>query len=318
MNSRLLIAIQIVVAIYMFTCVTTLAQTDGEILERNSYVFPSYEQATRTTDVEREADRAAYETAVNDERFEFQKLTYLSDGLKVVGYLYRPKKADDRKLPTIIFNRPSAVRGDIAPELIPLFHQFALEGFIVFAPMLRQSDGGEGHDELGGADVDDLVNVLPLLKTLKVVDLDNLFMYGQSRGGMMTYQAIKKGFPLRAASVVGAFTDLQEIIDSHPRQYPVQMLSKIWPNYEARKSEITKIRSAIYWPEQLNVPLLILHGGSDQSVSPDHSLRLAKQLQRLGRTYELTVYAGDNHTLSVNRVERDRRTVEWFKRYLKK
>ena len=33
---------------------------------------------------------------------------------------------------------------------------------------------------------------------------------------MMTYQAINRSFPIKAAAVVGALTDLQEVIDSHP------------------------------------------------------------------------------------------------------
>jgi dipeptidyl aminopeptidase/acylaminoacyl peptidase len=61
-----------------------------------------------------------------------------------------------------------------------------------------------------------------------------------------------------------------------------------------------------------------MHGGNDRGLNPDHSLRLAQQLQKLARPYELVIYAGDNHSLTKNLAERDRRTVEWFKRYLKK
>ena len=295
-----------------------MGQQAGTIVEQNAYRFPSYEQAVRTTDVEGETDKASYEAVVNDNRFEFLKLKYVSDGLKVVAYLYKPRQTNDRKLPAIIFNRPSAIRNDIAPEVIPLFHRFAEEGFVVLAPMLRQSDGGEGRDEIGGADVNDIMNAVSLLRSLSCVDTDNLFMYGESRGGMMTYQAIKNAFPIRAASVVGAFTDLQELVDSHPQQYPLTMLNQIWLNYESRKKEIAESRSAIYWPDRLAVPLLIMHGGKDWSVNPDHSLRLAQQLQKLGRTYELMIYAEDNHSLTKNHADRDRRTIEWFKRYLKK
>jgi dipeptidyl aminopeptidase/acylaminoacyl peptidase len=68
----------------------------------------------------------------------------------------------------------------------------------------------------------------------------------------------------------------------------------------------------------LNVPLLIMHGGGDRSVNPEHSLNLAQRLQKLGRVYELVVYAGDNHILSNNKEDRDRRTAGWFKRHMKK
>lgn len=297
---------------------TTLFGQDGKVVEQTAYHFSSYEQAVQASDVERYADKATYETATNDNRFEFLKLKYMSDGLKVVAYLYKPKQTNGRKFPTIIFNRPSAVRGDIAPELITLFHRLAGEGFVIVAPLLRQSDGGEGTDELGGADVADLMNVAPLAKSLEYVDMDNLFMYGFSRGGMMTYQAISRGFPIKAAAVVGAFTDLQELIDTHAQQYPLTILSQVWPNYETRKAEIAKTRSAISWPERLNTPVLIMHGGNDRSVNTEQSLLLAQQLQKLGKVYELTVYSGDNHDLTKNSADRDRHVVSWFNRYLKR
>lgn len=290
---------------------------DGAVVERKAYAFPPYERAVETTDVERYADKADYERAAGDAEFEFEKLKYMSDGLKVVAYVYRPKRVGGRKLPAVIFNRGSAVRGDIAPELVAFFHRLASEGFVVLAPMLRQSDGSEGRDEMGGADLDDLMNVLPLAKSLAYVDADNLFMYGESRGGMMTYLAIRKGFPVNAAATFGALTDLRELIDSHPKQYPPTALKQIWADYDERKDEILKSRSAVFWAESLNVPLLIMHGGAD-SLNPEHSLNLAQRLQKLGRTYELVVYAGDNHILSNNKEDRDRRAALWFKRHMKR
>jgi dipeptidyl aminopeptidase/acylaminoacyl peptidase len=288
------------------------------VVERKAYSFPSYEQAAKSTGVEMYADKAAYEKAAGDTKFELEKLRYVSDGLKVVAYVYRPRQVDGRKFPAIIFNRGSGVRGDIAPELVTFFHRLASEGFVVLAPMLRQSDGGEGRDELGGADVDDLMSAAPLARSLAYVDANNLFMYGESRGGMMTYQAVKRGFPVNAAAVFGAFTDAQELIASHPAQYTSAVLKQIWPDYEGRKDEIFKTRSAVFWAEQLNVPLLIMHGGGDKSVNPEQSLNLARRLQKLGKVYELVVYAEDNHILSDNKEDRDRRALSWFRRHLKK
>lgn len=318
MKLRRALVFQIIVACCLFWTATALAAEDGVIVDRKGYDFPSYEQAVKDTDVERYADKAAYEAAVSDTQFEFQKLTYLSDGLKVTAYLYAPKQIKDRKFPTIIFNRGSVVRGNIAPELIAFFHRLASAGFVILAPMLRQSDGGEGKDEVGGADVNDLMNLVPVARTLGFVDMNNLFMYGESRGGMMTYQAIKKAFPINAAAVFGGFTDMQELIASHPKQYPQAALKQIWPDYETRKQEIWSDRSASAWPDRLTVPVLIMHGGSDPAVNTQQSLGLAQQLQKLGRVYQLIIYAGDNHSLSNNQDERDRQAISWFKKYLRK
>jgi len=292
---------------------------DGSVLEIRPYSFPPYDQAEKNTDVEIYASRAEYEEAVTDSRFEFQKVKYESDGLKVIAYLYKPRATRGLKLPTIIFNRGSVVRSDIAPELVAFFHRLASEGFAILAPMYRQSDGGEGHDEVGGADMNDLMNVLPLARSLQFVDDRNLFMYGESRGGIMTLQAIRNRFPVNAAAVFGTITDVEAYIKQHssdPPQYRI-VPEKIWPNYEKSKEEIIRLRSAIYWPEQVNIPLFLMHGGADPAVDPNHSLSFAQHLQRLGKTYELLIYAGDNHILSNNRLDRDKRAVAWFKKFMK-
>ncbi len=287
---------------------------DGAIVERKKYSFPPYEQAKG---IEKICSKEEYDRAIKDSRYELEKLIYLSQGLKVVAYLYRPKNIEGQKLPTIIYNRGSYVREDIAYELAPFFHRLAADGFVILAPLYRGSDGGEGHDEMGGADVNDLMNVLPLAKSLGFIDTTNLFMYGESRGGMMTFQAIRNGFPINAAAVFGAFTDLESLINSDPNRYQ-QMIKVIWPDFESRKEEIIYTRSAIKWPEKINIPLLVMHGGADKSVDPVHSLNLAQQLQKLGKKYELLIYAGDNHILSRNQEDRDRRALGWFKKHIKK
>jgi dipeptidyl aminopeptidase/acylaminoacyl peptidase len=44
---------------------------------------------------------------------------------------------------------------------------------------------------------------------------------------------------------------------------------------------------------------------------------LAQKLQELGKTYELIIYAGDDHGLSFNAADSDRHIIGWFKRHLK-
>ncbi|HKY45796.1 MAG TPA: prolyl oligopeptidase family serine peptidase [Pyrinomonadaceae bacterium] len=290
---------------------------DGTIVERVTYQFPSYEKALQTTNIRDITSKEEYERAIRDTNFEFQRVKYMSDGLKVTAYLYKPTRISENKLPAIIFNRGSLILGDIAPELVSSFHRLASQGFVVLAPMYRQSDGGQGRDEMGGADVNDLMNAAALAKSLGFIDVNNLFLYGESRGGVMTYLAIKKNFPANAAAVYGAFTDMEALIKDRPQVYRPQLLNQIWPEFESRKDEIFRSRSAIFWPESLGIPLLIMHGGADWSVNPSQSLTIAQKLQSLGKTYELIIYAGDSHRLARNQEDRDRRAVAWFRKHRK-
>jgi dipeptidyl aminopeptidase/acylaminoacyl peptidase len=287
------------------------------LVSQEIYQFPDYQAAVEKTDVEIYATKEEYEKSVADKNFEFSKLIYLSDNLKVKAYLYKPKNIKS-KLPVIVFNRGSYLRGDIAPESVAFFHRLASEGFVIVAPMYRQSDGGEGRDEMGGADVNDLMNIVPLIRSFDFADADNLFLYGESRGGIMTYLVLKRKFPANAAAVFGAITNLEGYLKDNAKTFTPKVLSQFWSAYEQNKEKLLNDRSAIKWADSINTPILIMHGGSDPVVSPMQSLSFAEKLQSSGKTYQLKIYSGDNHILAKNRVERDREAVSWFKSFLKK
>jgi dipeptidyl aminopeptidase/acylaminoacyl peptidase len=286
------------------------ARADGTIVGRTAYELPGYGQAQG---IRPYADEREYAEAVGDKRFLLERVTYLSDGLPVVAYAYGPREPGPR-LPTVIFTRGSYVQPDIGHQLLPLFHRLAAGGFAVVAPMLRGSAGAPGTDEMGGADLHDLLNTQPLVASLPYVDTANLFLYGESRGGMMTFLAIKAGYPARAAATFGAFTDLGALMEAAPERY-APLVRLIWPDYAQRRREILTSRSAIQWPDALSVPLLLMHGGADRDVDPGQTLALATALQRLGQHYELVIFAGDSHVLPNHRRERDAHAAAWFRAY---
>jgi dipeptidyl aminopeptidase/acylaminoacyl peptidase len=146
--------------------------------------------------------------------------------------------------------------------------------------------------------------------------MKKMFVYGFSRGGMMTYLALKHGLPVRAAAVVAGPTDLVTEIQSRP-EMETAVYRELMPDYDKRKQEHLQARSAMYWAEKLIVPLLIQHGGADWRVQPSQSLKLATRLQELQKPYELVVYAEDDHPLTRNQPESRQRIIHWFRRHLK-
>jgi dipeptidyl aminopeptidase/acylaminoacyl peptidase len=293
---------------------TVWASQGGRTVDRRVYRCPVWETAVKLTDVEKYSTNEEYVAACRS-GYVLEKVRYRSDGLAVIAYFYHPRKSEGKRRPVIVFNRGSYVRTDIAPELIPMFYRLAKAGFTVVAPMYRGSDGGEGRDEMGGADVNDLMNILPVLSQLESLDTENMFLYGESRGGMMVFQAIRDGFPARAASTLGAFTDLGELTSSRSG---MKMAMTIWPDFEERRNEIISRRSAIQWSERLGVPLLLMHGSRDRDVSPTQTLRLATQLAKIQREFSVIIFPGGDHILQKHRVEHDRAVVEFFRRYFKR
>lgn len=255
--------------------------------------------------------RADYERVRRDARFALRKIEYASDGLRVIAYVYQPAGPGVRRLPVIVFNKGSYVTGDQAPVLAPMMHRLAHAGFLVIAPQYRGSDGEEGHDEMGGADVHDVLNAVRLATRLPAADSTRVYMYGESRGGMMTLQALRDGVHVLAAATVGAFTDLDSLLAADPRARGAA--AAIWPEFERDHSTIAQRRSAVAWSGSLRLPLLILHGGADPQVSPRHSLRLALQLDDAKQPYELHVLSGGSHTLGERAALRDSLVIAWFR-----
>lgn len=282
-------------------------------VERSVYTFPAWDAAVELTDVEKYSTEEEYVTAARDGHYMLEKVRYRSDDLAVIAYLYRSRNSERTKRPVIVFNRGSYVRTDIAPELLPMFHRLAKAGFTVVAPMYRGSDGGEGRDEMGGADLNDLMNVLSVFSQLDSLDTRNVFLYGEFRGGMMVFQAIRDGFAARAAATFGAFTDLSEMLSSGPG---AAMAKTIWPDFDERRNEILSRRSAIRWPEKLVLPLLLMHGSNDRNVSPTQTLQLATELAKTQKEFGVIVFSGGNHTLWQHQLERDRQAVEFFRRHM--
>jgi len=129
----------------------------------------------------------------------------------------------------------------------------------------------------------------------------------------MVFQAIRDGFPARAAATVGAFTDLHEITSSGPGAATAK---EIFPDFEQRRDEIISRRSAIRWPERLGIPLLLMHGSADTNVPLSQTLQLATQLAKTQKEFGVIVFPGENHRLRQRQVERDRQVVGFFQRYL--
>jgi dipeptidyl aminopeptidase/acylaminoacyl peptidase len=260
------------------------------------------------------ADMAVYERARGDTRFQMLKVTYRSDGLPVVAFIYRLVAAGDKR-PVVVYNRGSYVRQNAARELLVPFHRLAEAGFTVVAPMYRGSEGAPGRDEMGGADLADLMNIQPVIESLPYADAANMFLYGESRGGMMVLQALRDGFPARAAAIVGAFTDLEQYGKEDPQA--IAIAPQLFPDWETNRAAIIERRSAVRWADRITAPLLIMHGGDDTSVNPAHALQLAAVLQRSGKPYELVITAGARHVLDPFEAERDERAIRWFRRYLR-
>lgn len=246
--------------------------------------------------------------------WECRRIVYSSEGLRVVGFVYRPTRPNGR-YPAIIVNRGGTGEfGKMHARLQPYYLPYLEAGYVIAMSQYRGADGGDGRDEYGGADTTDVARLTELTATLPYVDPRQLFMLGFSRGGMMTYRALAMGLPVRAAATVSGLTDLEAQTRYRPEMRD-SVYRVLWPDYHNRAAEHYRVRSAIHWPDRISTPLLLIHGTNDDRVKSADALALARALDSLGRSYELVVHAGDGHGVPANKYATDRRIIAWFDRH---
>ena len=280
--------------------------------------FSSFDE--QTSFVKRFYSKAEYDLASTNTSIECLRIQYLSDGLKVVAFLVKPRNSDGRRYPVIIYNRGGVQdMGKIAAANILDFYELAAHGFVVLASQYRGNDGGEGVEEFGGADVNDVLDLVSLASSLPYSDAKNIFFYGLSRGGMMTFLALSRGAVVNAAAVVGGIYDLQGLIESARQRMPAvaNRVTKLIPDYSSRGASALAERSAAQWPEKITVPVLMIHGADDEEVPVSQALAFAARLSGLRKEYELIVYAKEIHEALNNRRDRDARIIAWFGRYMR-
>jgi dienelactone hydrolase len=247
---------------------------------------------------------------------QYYAITYWSDGLRVAGYLGYPTETGI--YPAIIHNRGGfGSRGALTGgEIVP----YVEAGYVAVASQYRGNGGGEGQEDFGGADVHDVTALIPLLKNLPNVDPHRIGMFGGSRGGMMTYLALRDDAlsgqnAIKAAVTVGGISDLF----AWDRERGGTLADILWLPLigatPAQAPELYRDRSAIYWADLIQAPLLLLHGDADRDVSMQQTLDLAEVLRAVGATVEVIIYPGGDHPLS-NYDGGYRDTLAWFEQYL--
>ena len=247
-----------------------------------------------------------------------EKITYMSDGLKVKGYLAYPAEIPSgKKIPLIIWNRGGyGDKGAIDSFTARgIFGQMAYWGYAVLASQYRGNDGGEGEEQMGGSDVNDIKNLLPVAEELNFIELSNTGIEGWSRGGMMSLILLREKYDFKCVVLSGAISNFTEIAETNSR------LKSFYKNVfgAGNFNEHLKKRSAIFYVKDLpDIPYLIMHGGNDDTVPVQQSLKLAEKMSEENKQYRLVIFEEGDHFLKNYRKEVDRLRKMWFENYLGK
>lgn len=293
------------------------AGLDGTVVARDTLRFTADERARLLPFVEArvgspEGAAAAFDGVV------VERITYLSDGLRVTGYLAAPREGT--ALPAVVYNRggTEAFGAIDTVTVAAIFVPLAARGYVVVGGQYRGNDGGEGREAFGGADIDDVLSLIPLLDRHPRVDADRLGMYGWSRGGLMTYLALARTDRVRAAVVGSGMSDAFVLVADRP-EMETEVLARLVPNWASERETALDARSPVRWADRLHkgAPLLLLHGSADRRVGPDTALDMARALYEARHPVRFVFYEGGDHGLSEYRAEVFAEVAAWFDRYVR-
>ena len=280
-----------------------------ELLERNPLEL---------TEIQRKMVKSAWGTAAV-ENVIVEKISYLSDGLKVNGYAAFPNDSGE-KFPSIIWCRGGIGNAGAIDSFNAqgIFGQLASWGYCVFSTQYRGNAGGDGRDEFGGDDLNDVLNLIPVAEKFERADVSTWGIEGWSRGGMMAYLTLTKTDIFNCAVVTGGIADLRCSAKESVFMKRLSELTMGEGNSESFDAKCSS-RSIVNFPEKLSKtsPILIIHGTADNRVLPHDSLDLSYKLLEHEIPFRLMMLENGDHFLKSHREEVDRARKNWYSKYLK-
>ncbi|MEM9667833.1 MAG: S9 family peptidase [Pseudomonadota bacterium] len=171
---------------------------------------------------------------------------------------------------------------------------FTREGYILFRLDNRgmANRGREFEDviyrQMGGPEVRDQLAGVDWLKSQPFVDPERIAIQGWSYGGYMTLMTLLQApAGTFAAAIAGAPVTDWSLYDTF---YTERYMDTPEDNADGYAAS-----SVFPHIDNLEDPLLLIHGMADDNVVFENSTRLMAELQKRGKTFDLMTYPGERH-----------------------
>lgn len=253
------------------------------------------------------------------------------DGTKVQYWVMEPVgKKEGVKYPTIlnIHGGPAAMWG---PGIFSMWHEYQLENAWGYGLVYCNPRGSGGYGDKfkranfkdwGTGPAGDILGSLDeAMKAHSWIDKDQLFVEGGSYAGYMVAWIIGHDNRFKAANAQRGVYELStfmgegnawRLVPEHFGGYP----------WEKETREVLNFNSPLTYVEQINTPLLIIHGDQDLRTGVIQSETLYKSLKILNKPVEYIRYPKEGHELTRSgnpgrMMDHMLRVIEFFERYTK-
>lgn len=236
-----------------------------------------------------------------------------ADGLSIPTMLYRPWNFDPAKRYPVIV-RLHGHPGQWNQSFYPEWQYFLERGYVIVAPNPRGSRGfGPGFHDLhiadyGGAEFQDVMHVVDMLKDLPYVDMTKKATWGGSGGGYMSLVIATEAPRAFEAQVIRAPVSSWSVLANDryaasgrawtPTRTPRRERSEFGGSSAEIPQEYAR-RSPLNFVDQVATPQLLFHGLRDSSVLPRQSQLWAERMEELGKAdlLDYVEYPDEDHGL---------------------
>ncbi|TLS38541.1 S9 family peptidase [Pseudalkalibacillus caeni] len=257
---------------------------------------------------------------------EFHYIT--NDGYEIQGWLMKPAGFDPAKRYPLVLEIHGGPHMMYGNSFVHEFQLLASKGFVVLYTNPRGSLGyGQQfvdacRGDYGGGDYEDLMaGVDFVLANYGIIDEEKLFVTGGSYGGFMTNWIVGKTNRFKAAVTQRSISNWQSF-------YGVSDIGYFFANWEIG-SHLTddpeKLweHSPLKYVDQIETPLLILHGEKDYRCPVEQAEQLFIALKHQNKVTRFVRFPESDHNLSRTgaptlRVERLNQIAGWFEDYLER
>jgi len=248
------------------------------------------------------------------------------DGLEIPGILFKPKQAEQEKVPALIFIH-GGPGGQSRKGYNPLVQHLVNNGYAIFSINNRGSSGyGKTFNHLddkrhGEDDLQDVVYNKYYLQSLDWIDKDRIGVIGGSYGGYLTMAAMAFTDEFKVGINIFGVTNWVRTLKSIP-PYWESFRKSLYDELGDPETDEQRLHdiSPVFFGHQVKSPVLVVQGENDPRVLKIESDEMVEAIRSGGTFVDYLLFKDEGHgfTKKKNRITASNKYLSFLDKYLRK
>jgi len=219
------------------------------------------------------------------------------DGLEIPAFLYRPEKPNG----AAILYPHGGPKDQYVFFWDDLAQYFTAKGYVYLAPNYRGSTGygkqfeRANYENWGIGDTQDCLHGAKFMRTLRELRPESIGIAGGSYGGYMAICALSRDPEYLFACGISKYGDSNLVSSWAQCEKRLRYYTEIFLGHPAVNTSFYLKGSPIAEVQNVQKPMLILHGLLDTIVPPEASEEWVEALKRYDKVFEYKTYGNEPH-----------------------